>query len=89
MAKTLVTQMTKARYDELISGWLDGSLKEKWVKLENNQLTKAQQVEERQIRAIAMIVSNEKVYKSVREKLWNLITIYREDNGTLSIQLFG
>ena len=89
MTRTLVTQISRVRYDELITGWLDGSLKEEWVKLENTKLTKAKQVEERQIKAIAMIISNNDIFNSVKEKPWNLIKVYKEANGTMSIELLG
>jgi len=89
MTRTLVTQISRVRYDELITGWLDGSLKEEWAKLENTQLTKSQQVEERQIKAIAMIVSNNDIFNSVKEKPWDLIKVYKEANGTMSIELLG
>lgn len=88
MTKTLLTQMGIARYDEIVAGWLDGTLQKKWSELQkfnpDRVLTKKEQVEERQIRAIAFMFAErdnpraDELLKVIRERKWRLIKFYKD-----------
>lgn len=87
--KHLLTQISSVRYDELVEQWLNGSLKQKWDELQGKKLTKRQQVEERQIRAIATIVQlpdGDSVKNIVQKGRWSKLNIYRVD-GTKGLIL--
>lgn len=57
MSLTRITQMSRVRFRELCAAWLDGSLMQKWEGKEHG-VTKAEQVEERQIKAIGLIMAD-------------------------------
>lgn len=84
--KTLLTQLSESKYDELVEGWINGSLQEKWKVLNGQELTKKQQVEERQIRAIAMIFSqpeDSSIRQTIRNRRWKELKFYKTSKGII------
>jgi hypothetical protein len=57
MSEARITSMSRTRYQELIKQWLDGTLLANWPD-NKRATTKSEQVEERQIKAIAMIYTD-------------------------------
>lgn len=98
MSKTLLTQMGIVRYDEIVAGWLDGTLQKKWAELQkfnpDRVLTKKEQVEGRQIRAIAFMFAErdnprvDELLKVIRERKWRLIKFYKDGNQ-ISLEVLG
>ena len=86
----LITQLSSTRYDELVEQWLDGTLQVAWKALDGKSLTKKQQVEERQIRAIAAIFSepdDSLIRNAIRMRNWRIVEFYRNDAGKIQVAL--
>jgi hypothetical protein len=89
MAITRYTSMTRTRFLELRKQMLDGSLTDKWTALENSgNLSKADKVEERQIRAIGIIYKNISSNTSaiLNSDKWKELHIVN-DNGIMKLQV--
>ena len=91
MPEKVYTTMTRRRYRELIDRWLDGTLLQKWEG-HRKPTTKAEQVEERQIKAIAMIYTEN--IKAVLDQLakddWSeLRLVHDEARKIMRIQIVG
>lgn len=84
------TRMTRRRYRELVDGLWDGTLLEKWK--ERKAVTRADIVEERQIKAIGLIFNNVDKQKHIIETLnadeWTELIILR-DGDQMKIQIYG
>lgn len=91
MTKKLLTQMGPVVYRELVSGWQNGSLLEKWELLKNRPvLTKSQQVEDRRIRAIAMLAkgANEETIAFINRMKWKELKFY-VDGDVIFVEVIG
>ena len=83
-----LTSMKRSRFIEISRGIYDGSLKERWPE-GKEAVTKKEQVEERQIKAVYMIFSEspktfEELYK---ETNWTELAIVRLEHGTLELRV--
>jgi hypothetical protein len=78
-----ITQMSKPRFMELCAEWADGSLIDKWNDLQEAK-TKAEKVEERQIRAIAMLIQEApEEYRRLLREDWKLFEVLVDENEIL------
>jgi hypothetical protein len=77
-----ITSITKQRFRELCQQWIDGILQEKWPE-GKVAITKAEQVEERQIRAIGLIYSsdNDDIRKLLFTDKWRELYILQDDKN--------
>lgn len=79
-----VTSLTRAKFEELRVGIVDGSLAKKWSLLkDDSELTKSQRVELRQIGALLNIYTNDPdmLGKLVVDKDWIELEILRDIVG--------
>ena len=87
MAATRYTSMSRQRYRELLENILSGTLSEKWKNIDI-ATCKADKVEERQIKAIGMIVhyTDDATKAVLKEDNWDTLYILR-DGDAWRIQL--
>lgn len=73
-----ITRLSRQRYNELLQGMTDGSLLEKWK--DKTATTKADQVEERQIRAMYLISkeSDQKTIDILAGDGWRELILVKE-----------
>ena len=84
MSKQIYTSLSRTRYRELIAAIETGELEQKWVE-GKEPVTKAEQTEERQIRALAMIYAEGKELRDNLATLnWTSLCVYTD--GTLIVK---
>lgn len=89
MSKQLITQMSRSVCNELLERWTSGALLEKWKGLEGKSLTRAEQVEDRRIRVLAMIIDDDdsKFWEIFRTGRWQTLFAYRDgENVTVELR---
>lgn len=87
MSAQRITSMSRARFQELRQQWLDGVLSEKWK--DKTPTTKADKVEDKQIRAMAMIFQMPKAQRSILDTdNWSELHVVK-DCDTLKLEIIG
>jgi hypothetical protein len=90
----VLTSLSRARFDELRQGIVDGSLAEKWKELEDKpreELTRGQTVELRQLAWVAGLFESDSTAlgKIAQDKTWREIKVFALDNGMAETVTFG
>jgi hypothetical protein len=80
-----ITSMKRARFDELLAGAFDGTLMDKWGGIDEDNMTKAQEVEARQLRAIRVLHDSGKLAE-VCDMEWRELVLFEKD-GRLQVEL--
>lgn len=76
---TRITSMSKVRFEELLHGIMDGSLSQQWTGKDEQKLTKREQVELRQLLAIANIYNENPIaLEKVNKGNWKLLEILKQ-----------
>jgi len=85
MSTQRITSISRARFQELRQQWIDGVLSEKWK--DKTPTTKADIVEDKQIRGMAMIFQMPKSKRAILDTDdWSVLHIVK-DGGLLKLEI--
>lgn len=87
MSAKRITSMSRARFNELRQQWIDGVLSEKWDG--KTPTTKADKVEDKQIRGMAMIFNMPKAQRAILDTdKWTELHIVK-DCDLIKLEIIG
>lgn len=91
--KKRYTSMSRQRFHEIRNQWISGDLLKKWEDLNGKAKTSAEETEERQIRCIAMVVTNlpelqRKQLVDEKNTQWKEIVFLRDHLGNFYVEVY-
>lgn len=83
-----LTSMTRTRFEEIQAGIVDGSLADRLAGMDENNMTKRQQVELRQVSAIMNIYrENPDLITWLVNEDWQEMKLIKKNNGRVEVRV--